>query len=722
MFATFAMGYTINSYSSMKRREFLTMAAAGLPMPPLARVLRSPKDEEFVRSLHRTPRVSVELAQVLPITPKALAPGARLSITQGPGLVTISWAGGNPSFSLERKSRDGAWEFLMGPTLERSVTLATFDMDCYFRVREAIPMPLEYEEVANGVRLTWTPPQPNTTAMGDNIVHYRLETRNPDVTQTWSVLQASLAPTIQSDASKPIPNFTVTPVPAAKADYRVIGVTATGQEIPSAIANISNVEPGSVAFVKRFGSDLTDGGDVVLVDPLDRTVVLIAHFKGTANFGGQNLVATPGYVAMAVARYDRNGNHIWSTSFSAAGDVNITGAAIGQNGSIHICGYHNGSANFGGSTFTVASGALLNAYIVKLNGSGAHQWSNSFGSTQANKQELFTGIAVDSSGNSFVVGTMQGRCSFGGSQVSTQYGDYQTTQVLLCKYNSSGVHQFSKTFPGHQSGSEGLGIALDSTGKPIITGAFFYEINFAANDSLDRTIRAGNQTFADCFVVKFTSAGLYVWSWRRGGSRDNSDNSPPPPPKTYSVGSRGLCVAVDSNDDVIVGGSYNQEGDFGGGLVPRNGVNNAFIAKYRGIDGGWIWNYQWYSPSDLAGPVKSISTDADRNVIAGGFWSFTITINGYDYLYSGNYDGILVKLTSSGVLRWFKLHQSSTSEGYASVFVDKVDGTIFGTSGFTGGTTWKKAVTGGNPPNDTQVTGTPTSQSFGDTFLVKINP
>ncbi|MDQ4120650.1 MAG: SBBP repeat-containing protein [Acidobacteriota bacterium] len=264
---------------------------------------------------------------------------------------------------------------------------------------------------------------------------------------------------------------------------------------------------GNHVWSKRFGGTSSDGVLDVAVD-VAGDVVITGDFIGNADFGGL-ILQSAGGGDIFVAKYSgSNGSHLWSKRFGGTSTDSGQGISTDSNGNVFVTGFFNSSTiDFGGGSLTNAGGN--DGYLAKLSASnGNHLWSKRFGGTG---HEFGRKVAVDSNNNVLLIGNFtSSTIDFGGgalTNVSTQgYPD-----IYVVKYNSTGVHQWSKAFGG-SSFDAGRDIKVDGSGNPVITG-YFYE---AANFGGATLNSAGNE---DIFVAKYAgNNGTHLWSRRFGSS------------------------------------------------------------------------------------------------------------------------------------------------------------------------------------------------------------
>ena len=257
----------------------------------------------------------------------------------------------------------------------------------------------------------------------------------------------------------------------------------------------------------------------------------------------------------------------WDKTLGGTDNDYFYSVALDSSDNIIVCGYTK-SDGAGGNDLLVA----------KYNSSGTLQWDRTLGGTG---NDVGYGVAIDSSDNIIVCGITSSDGAGG-------------NDALIAKYNSSGTIQFARTLGG--SGTEyAYEVALDSNDNIYIVGS-------SSSTGTNGT---------DLLVAKISNSGAFQWDKILGG-----------------VGSEiGYGIAVDSSDNVIVGGYTTSDG--AGGV-------DFLIAKYNSSG-----TLQW--DKTLGGSVTELiwgmTLDSSDNILACG-WTNS---DG-----AGNADAIAVRLPADG--------------------------------------------------------------------------
>ena len=301
---------------------------------------------------------------------------------------------------------------------------------------------------------------------------------------------------------------------------------------------------GTHLWSKRFGSTLLDLGLGVAVDG-SNNVLLTGSFRGTVDFGGGGLVA-PGGSDVVVAKFDANGNHVWSQRFGSTLSEAGNTVAVDASGNVIVGGQFQGTVSFGGGALVASS---TDMFLAKYNSAGLHQWSVDFGGTGS---DIGLAAAVDVSGNVFYTGYFSDTVNFGGGNRVSVGG----TDIFLAKYSSAGAHQWSHAF-GSALNDEGKGVAVDSDLNVTMTGEYQDTIDFGGGGLMS----AGTW---DMIVATYDAAGVHQWSQRFGSTEADG----------------GRSIAVDGSDNLLVSGQFRLTVDFGGGGLMSAGQTDVLVIKY----------------------------------------------------------------------------------------------------------------------------------------------
>jgi peptidoglycan hydrolase-like protein with peptidoglycan-binding domain len=304
-------------------------------------------------------------------------------------------------------------------------------------------------------------------------------------------------------------------------------------------------------WVSTFGSTSIDVGEDITVDSSGNSYIT-GYFEGTVDFGAGN-VTSAGSADIFVLKLNSSGTFQWVNTYGgSAFDVGMD-ITVDSSGNSYTTGYFEGTVDFGAGNVTSAGAADI--FILKLNSSGTFQWVNIFGGTST---DVGQGIAVDSSGNSYITGSFQGTVDFGSGDITPSGFD----DIFVLKVNPSGTFQWVSTFGG-TSIDVGEDIAVDSSGNSYITGSFQGTVDFGAGN----VTSAGG---ADIIVLKLNSSGTFQWVNTYGGTS----------------GDVGEGITVDSSGNSYITGWFRETVDFGAGNVSSAGGADIIVLKLNSSGAG----------------------------------------------------------------------------------------------------------------------------------------
>jgi uncharacterized delta-60 repeat protein len=378
-----------------------------------------------------------------------------------------------------------------------------------------------------------------------------------------------------------------------------------------------------------FGVGFNDPVYATLIQP-DGKIIVGGNFNG---YNNSNLLGH-------LARLNTNGK--LDTTFN-----NNTSSDVGFNGDVRSLALRSDGKIVVGGEFSTYNGTSLANYIARLDATGSLDTTfNSNAGTGFNNPVYTHAIQAD------------GKIVVGGQ--FSKYNDDTSTPSYLCRLNADGT--IDTTFNYGNAGFNGYiyAIAIQSDGKILIGGGFdgyngsgisvcITRLN--SNGTLDTTFNTNAYNgFSDyVYTIKLQSDGKIICGGDFTSYQDinneyyphriarlNTDGTFDTSFASYNNQDNGFdstvnTIAIDSNDNMIVGGYFNN----------YNATYLNYIVRLD-KEGNLLNDFVQYSGA-FNGPIRTVSLAADKKVITGGYFS---TYDGYGTgygitrLYTG-YDVVL---------------------------------------------------------------------------------
>ena len=327
---------------------------------------------------------------------------------------------------------------------------------------------------------------------------------------------------------------------------------------------------GDLVWAKPAGGTGSDFGLGIAVDGSGNSYAT-GFFDGSATFGpgetNETTLTSTGSDEIFVAKYDASGDLVWAKRAGGASFDQGQGIAVDGSGNSYVTGDFFGSPTFGpGETneTTLTSAGGDDIFVTKYDASGDLVWAKQAGGTGLDEGN---GIAVDGSGNSYVVGNFNGSATFGpGETNETTLTSTGSGEIFVAKYDASGDLVWAKR-AGGISFDQGRGIAVDGSGNSYVTGDFVGSATFGPGETNETTLTAAGGT--DIVVAKYDASGDLVWAKRAGGTSDDF----------------GFGIAGDGSGNSYVTGFFFVSATFGPGetnetTLTSAGSDDVFVAKY----------------------------------------------------------------------------------------------------------------------------------------------
>jgi hypothetical protein len=259
---------------------------------------------------------------------------------------------------------------------------------------------------------------------------------------------------------------------------------------------------------------------------------------------------------------------VYSTYLGGSGQDLGNGIVIDTSGNAYITGSTD-STDFPTTlgAFQTSLKAFTDAFVTKLNSAGsALVYSTYLGGNSADNGN---GIAIDTSGNSYVTGFTQS------TDFPTTPSAFQTSlkgiiDAFVTKLNPAGSALVYSTYLGGSNQDNGLGIAVDTSGNAYVAG-LTNSTDFPTTPGALQTTFKG---IADAFVTRLNPAGsALVYSTYLGSSEQDD----------------GFGIAADTSGNAYVTGlTFSTDFPTTPGTLQTSlkGVGDAFVTKLQTFPNG----------------------------------------------------------------------------------------------------------------------------------------
>jgi hypothetical protein len=383
----------------------------------------------------------------------------------------------------------------------------------------------------------------------------------------------------------------------------------------------------------QTGAKPDDEGRAVVVDSEGNSYVAGNFFHADAN--ADTLSTRSGDIF--VAKYDSKGALAWRHTIGSSGDDRARGIAVDSLGDVYVTGGFKGTVDFdpGIAVRNLVSSGGFDAFVLKLNRVGHHQWSHKFGGSSATA-DMGYGATVDSAGGVLVTGHFGGTVDFNPSSSTLNLTSAGQADVFVLKLTSAGGLVWAKRMGGTGI-DRGLAITTDSARSVYTTGSFSGTADFDPGGAVSNRTSAGN---TDVFVSGLNSSGTFLFAQRMGGSAADEAHD----------------IELDPTGAIFTTGYFSGTADFN----PGTGVNNLtsaggtdiFLSKLAADAGhGFVFANRFGGYSDDRGRGLVIAQNGTTVAVTGHFTAtvdFDPSAEVADLTSAGSTDVFVARYLSDG--------------------------------------------------------------------------
>jgi hypothetical protein len=421
----------------------------------------------------------------------------------------------------------------------------------------------------------------------------------------------------------------------------------------------------SVSYATYLGGTLEDDGNAIAIDSSGNAY--ITGQTTSTNFPtvpGSYHTTNAGALDVFVTKISADGSTLlYSTYIGGSGNDGGNAIAVDASGDAFVAGVTGSATDFPtttGALQTSFGGGDLDAFVFELNSAGTKlTYSTYLGGTGV---DVANGIALDSSGNAYIVG----------STTSTNFPTHSPVQAagdgissgFVTKLNSSGNGLVFSTYLGGSGNDFASGVGLDSSSNVYVTGATqnpSFPTTQGAFQTKCGSDGACNGGLPDAFVTVFKADGSgFVYSTFLGG--ESAD--------------QGYGIAVDSAGDAYVTGAT-LSSDFPLKSPIQNtygGSQDAFVAAVNPAGSALL--YSTYLGGSLNDIGTGIAVDGANNVYVTGQTGSSDfpTANPTQPVLGGDNDAFVTEINAGGSRLLFSTYLGGSLDENSEISIS--DGSI----------------------------------------------
>jgi hypothetical protein len=366
-----------------------------------------------------------------------------------------------------------------------------------------------------------------------------------------------------------------------------------------------------------------------VVTDLNGNIFTSGSFYGTGTLSFSDSVSVAGTSPdwnLLIVKYNGSGSPVWARSVTA-GESNsyINSITTDKFGNIYASGsiFGSGIYSFGNNVSLSGPTSSTNCILAKYNSEGEAQWAVS--ATSAYGFTSFNAVCCDEDENIYAAGYIYGTGTFSFGNGVTVTGVSNYSNLLLVKYNSSGIAQWAKTVTS--SNDHSIFCTLAALGKGVVSAAGYLNGNGQFGFENSVYVAGSYSKGYNTLIAKYDANGAIQWV------RSNS---------TGAGASYFNSIASDSSGNIIASGYIIGTSIYTfGNEVTANGsyyFENSLLVKYD-INGNAQWAKSVESGSN-ASSFSSVGINKSGDIIAAGRISGTSPFSfGNNVQISGKYSG-----------------------------------------------------------------------------------
>jgi hypothetical protein len=347
----------------------------------------------------------------------------------------------------------------------------------------------------------------------------------------------------------------------------------------------------------------------------------------------------------------------WAAPLGSENNDYVYDMTIDQEGNVYTTGFFNGTMDIdpGTAVENISSGGSQSMFVQKLNNLGELQWYYNIASGTVTNGY---GIEVDQSGNVYVVGYFQSAADFDTGPGTAFLVGLSTSGGFLLKLNAQGQFAWVKGLLG-SSDSDANEIAYDGASGLYVSGYYAGSMDANPGTAVNTLTSTGG---LDCYIVKFNTAGNYLWSGSIGADEYQIINS----------------MEVDNNGDLIMAGDFVGTGDFdptsNSSNLSSSLTTDIFVVKVTSA-GDFVFAQSFGGTGNEE--QFDLAIDENNMLLITGRYEGTVDFDNSPNTGSltsiGSTDTFIIKLNPDGGFTWVNNLGSTSTEANSTICTDEMN-------------------------------------------------
>lgn len=345
----------------------------------------------------------------------------------------------------------------------------------------------------------------------------------------------------------------------------------------------------------------------------------------------------------------------WAKVIASAGlnegESSGKAVAVDAQGNVYITGALFGTQHFGNITLRATAPAPafgMDIFIAKLDSTGQVLWAVQGGGPSS---DYSTGIALDAQGNVYITGGYLGAtATYGG--ITLQSTGFSS--MFIAKLAPDGRWLWAVGSPDGDT-IENSVIAVRADGTVYVTGDFG---NYLGNTLTLGPFTLTSRGDGDVFVAQRSSAGVWRWAVRAGGTADEQARS----------------LALDTAGNAYLTGRFASiNATFGSTSLPytaplQGTSPDVFVAK---IDAAGAWQWAAAAGGNGIDIGLSIAVDKRQRVYLTGTFQNQANFGNTQLTSLGESDAFTACLSQAGGWQWAVAAGGIGGDGGAAIVADE---------------------------------------------------